>query len=79
MLSYHSKRKKGLRFKKAMKTAIPPYCKNAFVMNQKHVFGYRFLVTNRNVIQNTPQIIIPHAYHQESKDGALCVLTYFVS
>ena len=28
-------------------------------MNQKHVFGYRFLVTNRNVFEgheNTPQL-----------------------
>ena len=35
-------------------------------MNQKHVFGYRFLVTNRNVFEgheNTPQVVFA-----ESKD-----------
>ena len=40
---------------------IPPaYGKQCvFMMNQKHVFGYRFLVTNRNVFEgheNTPHI-----------------------
>ena len=39
---------------------IPPYCKQCvFVMNQKRVFGYRFLVTNRNVFEgheNTPLV-----------------------
>ena len=38
---------------------IPPHCKQCvFMMNQKHVFGYRFLVTNRNVFEgheNMPQ------------------------
>ena len=44
-----------------MKTAIFHHIvkKCVFVMNQKHVFGYRFLVTNRNVFEgheNTPLI-----------------------
>ena len=43
--------------KTAMKTTIFHQC--VFMMNQKHVFGYRFLVTNRNVFEgheNTPQV-----------------------
>ena len=41
---------------------IRSYCKQCvFVMNQKHVFGYRLLVTNRNVFEgheNTPLILL---------------------
>ena len=42
-----------------------------FVMNQKHVFGYKFLVTNRNMFEgheNTPQIT--------ETFSNLCVLPY---
>ena len=47
--------------KRYEKSHIPPYCKQCvFVMNQKYVFGYSYLVTKRNVFEgheNTPKTL----------------------
>ena len=63
MLLYRVTDKKCLIIQKSYKNShIPPYRKQCvFLINQKHVFGYRFLVTNRNVFEeheNTPYVEI---------------------